>query len=103
MGVVLKTFPKVTAAVANTAVPLSNTPILVSAALVQSLTANTGTQYIGDSTVTTSNGVAFSPGEDAEVDGPPTSKGHEQFDLSKIYVVATIANTEFRVLAWVRA
>lgn len=100
-GLKLKTLPAVTVAVAGTEQPLYATPLLVYAVTITSLSGNTGTQYFGDSTVTSSNGTPFGPGDDIELEAPDV-KGLDQFDISTVYLDATVNGTEFRIVAWVR-
>jgi hypothetical protein len=58
--------------------------------------------YIGDRTVTSSNGQAFSPGDGAEVSSPPSrSGGVEEFDISQVYIAGTTGES-VRVVCWVR-
>lgn len=103
MAVKLKTVSTVTVSSAGTAVPLSATSLLVYSVSVQSLRTNTGYQYIGDSTVTSSNGQEFGPSDVAEVEGPSSPRGgQEQFDLSEIYVNSSTSSAEFRITAWIR-
>lgn len=102
MAVLLKTVATVTVSSAGTAVPLSSSSMMVYSATVQSLRTNTGYQYIGDSTVTSSNGQEFGPSDVAEVEGPPSAKGQEQFDLSQVYVNSSTSGAEFRITAWIR-
>lgn len=102
----LITVDPVTVASAGTAVPLSATSLLVYAVSVQSLRTNTGYQYIGDSSVDSTNGFEFKPSGLAEIEPPPGSSGGRepsQIDLADIYVDSTTNNAEFRISAWVRA
>lgn len=102
----LITLDAVTVAVAGTRVQLSATNKLVYAVSVQSLRTNTGYQYLGDSSVSSTNGYEFGPSDVAEIEPPPgTSGGREpaQIDLADIYVDSTTNGAEFRISAWVRA
>lgn len=103
MAILLRTLPEVTVATPGTRVALYTSNLMVYCVSVQSLPSNTGTHYIGDSTVSSSNGVTFAAGDVAEIDGPPGIRGgQEQFDLSTIYVDATVGGTKFRITAWTR-
>lgn len=97
-GIKLKTLPAVTVSTAGTAVKLYSTTMMVYEAMIVALDA--GTHYIGDSTVTSSNGAPFS--EDGEFAVEPPSRSVDQFDLSKVYVNSTTNGAEFRVIAWIR-
>jgi hypothetical protein len=100
-GLKLKTLTAVTVTTAGTRVPLSATTVNVYAVTIISMSSNTGTQYLGDSTVTSSNGLPFGPGEDVELDAPDV-KGLDQFDISKIYLDSSSSAAAFRVIAWIR-
>jgi hypothetical protein len=101
MAVQLKTLTKLTLA-ANVKQALSPTPMMVYSATLQGISTNTGTQYLGDTNVTANNGILFSGSDVVEIDGPPSLKGQEQFDLSKMYVISDAAGCEIRVAAWIR-
>ena len=102
MAVRVKTFKAVTVATAGQRKPLSDSSILVYSATVQSLRTNTGYQYIGDSTVTSDNGQEFGPSDTVSADGPPSSRGQEQYDLADIFVDSSTDGAEFRISAWIR-
>ncbi len=102
MAVKLRTSTAVTVTTAGTRVPISSISILVYSVVVQSISTNTGTQYIGDDTVTAANGQAFAPDDGVEIDGPPSPRGQEQFDLSEIYVDSSTNGAQFRVVSWIR-
>ncbi|UOF79086.1 hypothetical protein [Caudoviricetes sp.] len=82
--------------------PLSSTSVKVYSVSIQSLSSNTGTQYVGDVTVTSSNGMAISPTDVAELDGPVGAREPHQFDLTDIYVDSSTSGAKFRVSAWIR-
>lgn len=77
----------------GSAQPLNSTQLLTESFIVRSETANAGNVYIGDSTVTTGQGMYIKPDE-ANVKEARTSGrgGVQQFDLSKVYVVGTAAD-----------
>lgn len=101
MAVTIKTLTAVTVTSAGTRVPLSATHLLVYSVTIQSLESNTGTQYIGDGTVSSTNGFSLSPGNIVEIDSPD-ARGVDQFDLNDVYVDSTVNAAEFRILAWIR-
>lgn len=101
MAIKVKTVAIVTVDKAGTRKQLSESPILVYSASIQSLRTNTGYQYIGDSTVTAANGQEFGPSDVVEVESPNGVRG-EQFDLSEIFVDSTTDGAEFRISAWIR-
>lgn len=100
-GLRLKTLPAITVATAGDAKAISSSPINVYAATITSLSGNTGTQYFGDSSVASSNGTPFGPGDCMELDVPDV-KGMDQFDASQIYVDSTTSGAEFRIVVWIR-
>jgi len=102
MAVKVKTIQVVTVETAGQRKPLSDSPMMVYGASVQSLRTNTGYQYIGDDSVTSANGQEFGPSDVVEIDGPPSAKGQEQFDLAEIYVDSSTDAAEFRISAWIR-
>lgn len=81
---------------------ISTTRVLVYSATIQSVKTNTGTQYIGDKTVTAANGQPMEPGGQAVVKSPTGGKEPEQFDISEVYVDSSTAGAEFRISAWMR-
>lgn len=101
-GLKLKTLPAVTVSTAGTAVSLYSSVLNVYAVTIISLGANTGTQYLGDSTVSSTNGMPFAASETIEVEAPAGARGVDQFDISKIYVDSSTNGAEFRVIAWIR-
>lgn len=103
MNVKLKTIQSVTVAKAGWKKRLSETPLRVFSVTVQSLRTNTGYQYIGDATVTASNGQEFKPEDCAEIEGPPSPRGQEEFDLFDVFVDSSTDAAEFRISAWIRA
>lgn len=101
-GIKLKTFDAVTVATAGTRVPLSATSVLVYGVSVQSYRTNTGYQYLGDDTVSSTNGYEFAPSDVAEAEPPMGGREPQQMDLKDVYVDSTTNNATFRVSAWVR-
>jgi hypothetical protein len=104
VAIKLKTFPAVTVTNAGQRKPLSETSVLVYAVSVQSLRTNTGYQYLGDSTVTSSNGYEFGPSDVSELEPPPGTAGREpgQLDLKDIYVDSSTDAAEFRIVGCIR-
>lgn len=100
-GLKFKTLPAITVATAGDAQPISSSSLNAYSVVITSLTANTGTQYLGDETVTSSTGQTFGPGDCMELDAPDV-RGVDQFDLSKIYVDSSVSGAVFRIAAWVR-
>lgn len=101
-GVKFKTLAEVTVVTAGTRVAISTSSLQVYSLSIQSLSTNTGSQYVGDSTVSSSNGMVFNPSDVAELDGPPGAREPHQFDASTIYVDSSTNNAKFRVSAWIR-
>ena len=102
MAIKLKTFSPVTVTQAGVRKRLSEVSVLVYAVSVQSLRTNTGYQYMGDETVSSTNGYEFGPTDVAELPPPNGSKEPMQFDLKDVWVDSSTSGAEFRVSAWVR-
>lgn len=104
MGLKLKTFSPVTVDNAGTRKRLSETSVLVYAVAVQSVRTNTGYQYIGDSSVSSSNGHEFQAADVAEIEPPVGTAGREpsQIDLRDIWVDSTVSGASFRIAGWIR-
>jgi hypothetical protein len=102
MAVQLKTLTEVTVAQPGQKQAIYSQKLMVYSVSVQSLSTNTGSQYIGDSSLTSDNGQVFGPSDVAELDGPPSAKGQEQFDVSSIFVDSSTAGAKFRVSVWIR-
>jgi len=102
MAIQLVTLPKVIVTTPGQRVPITRTSQFVYSVSIHSLSTNTGYQYVGDKTVSSANGIVFEPSDSAEIEAPQSPKGQEQFDLSQIYLDASVANTEFRISAWTR-
>lgn len=100
-GVAFKTLAEVTVVTAGTAVPVVVNTLYCYSISIRSVDSNTGTQYVGDSTVTAANGMPMKNGDTVEVD-TPESKARDGFDASLIYVNADQNNQKFRVMACVR-
>lgn len=100
-GLKLMTLPSVTVTTAGTAVPVYTSSLLVYAATIQSVNANTGTGYFGDSTVSSSNGIEVPIEGIVEIESPAHSRG-DQFDVSELYLDSSVNGETFRVVVWVR-
>jgi hypothetical protein len=102
MAVKFKTLPAVITGNAGERKQIISTPLPnVYSVSIRSIDTNTGTQYVGDATVNSSNGMPMLNGDTVEID-TPDSKASDGFDVSKLYVVATVANQEFRVMVCLR-
>lgn len=101
MALIPKTLAARTVAVAGTRVSLAASSVLVYAATIQSLDSNSGSQFIGDESVDSSNGMKIKPGDITEIEPPAKARGNDMFDLSKWYVDSDANGAEFRVIAWI--
>ncbi len=97
----LVTLPARTVATSGTSVTAYNGNLEVFSAIIVSLPTNTGTQYIGDSSVTTSNGMPIAPDGSLEM-GPPDNYKGDTFNLGEVYLDSSTNGAEFRIAAWVR-
>jgi hypothetical protein len=102
MAILQKTLPQVTAGSPNTPVRVSQSHLLVSSYTIQSDETNTGSQYVGDASVSASNGQKFGPGDTVEWDAPMGHRGPEELDLYDVFVVSSTANSVFRISACIR-
>lgn len=95
----IKTLDPVAVSSPGTAVTLTPTHIYATAVYLQAYDTNAGSVYVGDSTVTSSNGAKISPGEVWQIacDTYPTSFGVLRFDLNQIYIDASSPGDTVRV------
>jgi hypothetical protein len=101
MAVRLRTLPAVITGAAGQRKQITASYQDVYSLSIRSVDSNTGTQYIGDETVDSTNGMPMVNGDTVEID-TPDSMSKEGFDPTKIYVVASAANQEFRVTVFIR-
>ena len=100
MAVKLTTGLVISVTVAGTAVPLNTaTPIprAASSVLIQADFSNTGSVYIGDSTVTTSTGFELPAGGSIEIGGDHRRLGQDEIILNDLFVNADTSNDKVRV------
>lgn len=83
----LKSFQKIVAT-AGTELPLTATSILVSKCRIRALDGNTGLVYVGDSTVSSTNGYPLTKGDELVLEALLDNQDKNQLDLSAIYVDA---------------
>jgi hypothetical protein len=101
-GLKLKTFPAVIITTAGERKPISTESLLVYEVTIQSITTNTGKGYIGDETVTSSNGMEVLPGDPVVVELPSRARATDQFYINEVYLDSSVSGSEFRVSAWIR-
>jgi len=87
---------EITIAVSGTAVPLFTSveiDRIQPQVLVQSLTTNNGTVYVGESSVLASsaNGMSLAPNENVELAPPDLFGTGEELDLSKTFVDSSVS------------
>jgi hypothetical protein len=82
-----------------TAVPLTaaTTDYLKFGIVLQADPANTGNVFIGDSDVTTATGIQLTAGQSISLTDFASTKGVHEWDLRKIFVVASAAAQAIRV------
>lgn len=81
----------VTVSTAGTRVPLSGVELLVSSIIVQALPSNSGSIFIGDSSVTSSKGIVLTAGSAVEIQAD-SYEGDSDFsviDVAGIYIDAS--------------
>lgn len=97
----LVTLPAITIATAGTEQQAYAGNLEVFSAIIISLPTNTGTQYIGDATVASTNGIPIAPDGSLEL-GPPDNVRADTFNLGEVYLDSSTNGAEFRIAAWVR-
>lgn len=100
MAVKMMTGSVIPVPVAGTAVPLdaaTPTARAASSVLIQAEFGNTGTIYIGDSTVTTTTGFALCPGDSMEISGDNRTFGQDEVIVNDLFVNADSAGDKVRV------
>lgn len=98
----LVTLPAVTVATAGTEQAAYAGNLEVFSAIIVSLSTNTGTQYVGDSTVSSSNGLPIAPDGSLEMGPPENMRATDTFNLGEVYLDSSTNGAEFRIAAWVR-
>lgn len=98
----LVTLDAVTVASAGTAQAASATNLEVFSAIIVSLSTNTGTQYVGDSNVDSSNGMPLAPDGSLELGPPENMRATDTFNLAEVFLDSSTNGAEFRILAWIR-
>lgn len=101
MATQLVTLPVATVAVANTAVRVytGSTPYFVTSVSLQAEFTNVGNIFIGDSSVTSSNGIIVPPGDVGQVSIDSRSNQVEEFDLRDIWINSATSSNAARVIA----
>jgi hypothetical protein len=102
VAVQLVTLPLVTIAAGGTAERLSSSGIAVTAVTIQASLDNTGSIYVGDSTVDADTGIVVAPGDACTVEAPVGRHGPEEIVLNEIYVVSSTTGDSCRVAAFRR-
>jgi len=82
----LKQLAALTLTSGGTAEALSSTPIIVQSVLIIAAATNSGTVYVGDSDVTSTNGIPLAAEGHVRMTGPALGKGGaSDLDLAQIY------------------
>lgn len=103
MALKLKTLAPVTLSSSNTAYALSTTDEVPYVSITISAdSTNTGSVYLGDDTVTPTNGQEIRPGEAALINTPIRPSGSEEFHVTEIYVTTATAGSKVRIVGWRR-
>ena len=89
---------RITVAAAGTRQQVSSTRIIASSVLIQADHDNTGKIYVGDSAVSATRTLAvLEAGESVEIDSEVFNGRGQQYDLSQIYVDASVSADKVRV------
>jgi hypothetical protein len=97
----LLTLPARTVTTSGTPVTAYDGNLEVFSAIIISLSTNTGTQYVGDSTMDTGDGMPIAPDGSLEM-APPDNVREDTFNLGLVYLDSSTNGAEFRIAAWVR-
>lgn len=101
MSVKVQTLSPVIVASAGTAVQVDSNETPVSSLILQAQDSNTGSLFVGDSTVTSTNGLEVVPGATIEITGDSFGRGQSnEIILSDIYVNATTSGDRARAAAF---
>lgn len=95
MAQVMKTATLVTIDAAGTAEAVVSGATYVTSVIIEASSTNAGTGYIGDSTVTSSNGVTLGAGDTWSWDA---TDQHGELDLSTVYLDTDNSGDTFRVI-----
>lgn len=102
MAIKLKTGTVVTVTTAGTRVQISSQVRAVSSILIQGDESNKGNIYLGDDTVTASNGQAIGPGKGAEISGDQRPSGTEELFINELYLDASKDGDKARISYFIR-
>lgn len=102
MSTKLTTFSRASLASSNVAQQVASSAIAVASLTIQAESTNTGSIFIGDSTVTTTSGIEVGPGDCAVLEGPLGPRGPEEFLISEVYIVGANAGDKVRLSAFRR-
>lgn len=97
MALLLATSSVVTVTTAGTAVQLSSEARPIPSIVIQGDLTNTGNIHLGDSTVTSSTGLAIGPGETVEITGSEVGSATAELILSDLYIDADVNGEGVRV------
>ena len=93
----LNTAAIITVSSAGTAVQISSVDTPVTSIVLQADVDNTGNVFIGDSTVSASNGIELTPGQSFELKSDQIPRQDGELILSDIYVDAATNDDKVRV------
>lgn len=97
MALKLKQLTPITITTAGTRVQVSATQLLATSVIFQSDPLNTGKVYIGDSAVTSVNGLALAAGESCSITPEAVRGNFTDIDLSDIWVDSSVNANVVRV------
>lgn len=102
MAMQITTFPPVTIASGGVAVRISNLNLWVTSVTIEAAFTNVSKINVGDSTVTSSNGIEVTPGDTCAIEAPDGARNMAEMLLSDIWVVSATAGDSVRVAAFKR-
>lgn len=97
MALLLSTSSVVVVTTAGTRVPLSLEARPLPSIVIQGNVTNKRNIYLGDSTVTRTNGIAIGPGETVEITGSEAGSATEELIFSDLYIDADVSGESVRI------
>lgn len=98
----LFTLTPVTIDTAGTREAISGSSVRCKSVIISADSLNTGKVYVGDSSVSSTNGVELSAGEDIILDADYLGNAEDELDLSDIYVDTASNGNKVRIQYFTR-
>lgn len=103
MALKLKTDSAVNVATAGTRVQLTSSDTIFSSIIIQAKSANTGIIYVGDSSVSSANGLELSAGESLEISGDLRNEGQtDELVMSDLWIDASVNGEGVKIARYIK-